>query len=339
MSNRSGTVLLAVVLTTLLLAAMTGGVLVAVMHARQMADTRVRLFVARAAAESAVAEAIGNWNTRSLANLAIGDSRSIAVSAGTVEIIRLDVASWLLEGAGFDRAAKLRAGAFVRTLQLRQLWQPFSAAASYSTAVTSGASAISTDSSLVSVHPGSSCAEAADSLAVLQPGGPADVALIPPEDRLDRFGPLIVDSLQSLADRVEHSTVDLAPRTRGASCDATAQGNWGDPQSPGSPCGDFRPLIFAPGNLLILSGSGQGVLVVAGDLTMMPGTRFVGPVLVRGETTMHDARVDGALRTTRATLSGAMVSYRACEIHRSLVGARALNRAMRRPGRWWIPQF
>jgi hypothetical protein len=34
-----------------------------------------------------------------------------------------------------------------------------------------------------------------------------------------------------------------------------------------------------------------------------------------------------------------MVSYRACEIQRSLIGARGLNRAMRRPGRWWIPQF
>jgi len=57
---------------------------------------------------------------------------------------------------------------------------------------------------------------------------------------------------------------------------------WGDPDQPGRPCGGHMPMRYADGDLDVLGGAGQGLLVVAGDLTLTSGARFYGLVIVRG---------------------------------------------------------
>lgn len=137
-------------------------------------------------------------------------------------------------------------------------------------------------------------------------------------DGLLEAGTVQVQDLRASATRVYEPgrhLRGLRPWTRGSPdggpiCDVRREDNWGDP-SGGGPCGDYRPIVHAMGDLHIEDGRGQGVLLVDGDLfvggdvefhglvvvvgtlnTTGPGNRFVGRVLVQGageagSTTLH----------------------------------------------------
>ena len=66
------------------------------------------------------------------------------------------------------------------------------------------------------------------------------------------------------------------------SCNIGDVNNWGDPKNPGSTCGGFFPIIYAPGDLSINVHEGQGILLVEGDLTVNGTFEFYGIVIVRG---------------------------------------------------------
>lgn len=152
------------------------------------------------------------------------------------------------------------------------------------------------------------------------------------------LGPLGLADLAALADRTEAGAVAAAPRTAAGECDTGAPGNWGDPADPAAPCGGYFPLIFAPADLA-LSGAGQGVLVVQGDLALAPGAAFHGAVLVTGRITVAaGAVVTGAVRAGRASVAGA-VRFDACALGRALASAPGLDRPLRPAGRSWVPIF
>ena len=89
-------------------------------------------------------------------------------------------------------------------------------------------------------------------------------------------------------------------------CDTTVRDNWGDPaaESSESGCGAYHPVILAMGDLRIGGGSGQGILLVTGDLDVDGGFLFHGLVLVRGNLTVRGAggRLVGAVRAANAAL-------------------------------------
>ncbi|HEY8470565.1 MAG TPA: polymer-forming cytoskeletal protein [Longimicrobiales bacterium] len=152
------------------------------------------------------------------------------------------------------------------------------------------------------------------------------------------LGPLGLADLAALADRTEAGAIAAAPRTAAGECDTSAPGNWGDPADPAAPCGGYLPLIFAPADLA-LSGAGQGVLVVQGDLALEPGAAFHGAVLVTGRITVAaGAVVSGAVRAGRASVAGA-IRFDACALGRALGSAPGLDRPLRPAGRSWVPVF
>ena len=63
-------------------------------------------------------------------------------------------------------------------------------------------------------------------------------------------------------------------------CNTGVLTNWGDPLNPTSPCGSYFPIIYVNGDLQLNTGSGQGVLIVNGNLTVNGGFQFFGPVFV-----------------------------------------------------------
>lgn len=78
------------------------------------------------------------------------------------------------------------------------------------------------------------------------------------------------------------SVVSPAPVVMGTACDRTRADNWGSPTS-ASPCDTYAPLIWARGDIEMRGGTGQGVLLVDGDLTLSNGAVFAGVVITRDD--------------------------------------------------------
>jgi hypothetical protein len=164
-----------------------------------------------------------------------------------------------------------------------------------------------------------------------------------PVTTFDRLGYMALSTVQQLADRQEGGVLDLMP-VGGPDCLRTASGNWGAPLDPAHPCADFFPLIYSAGDLTVASGSGQGILVVDGNLQLSAGIRFFGLVLVRGRLIMAPgAEIDGAVLVQSAALPSIIDNARIlrsdCAIARALQQSPALNHLAPRRGRSWIPHF
>jgi hypothetical protein len=117
-------------------------------------------------------------------------------------------------------------------------------------------------------------------------------------------------------------TLNLSP----LSCQTTNNRNWGDPLTPTSPCFGYFPIIYAPGNLHISGGVGQGILLVNGDLDIAGGFEFFGPVIVQGgvSSTGTGGHIVGGLMAQDATLNSSLISgnstvtFSRCAITRAL---------------------
>lgn len=97
------------------------------------------------------------------------------------------------------------------------------------------------------------------------------------------FGELTWAQLTASAVRVP-GIVTPGPSTGAGSCMASNPLNWGDPSraSPASPCESYFPVLYAPGDLHLAGGVGQGILLVGGSLTVSGGANFAGVVLAQG---------------------------------------------------------
>ncbi|HSW31861.1 MAG TPA: hypothetical protein VLH75_20425 [Longimicrobiales bacterium] len=79
-------------------------------------------------------------------------------------------------------------------------------------------------------------------------------------------------------------------------CDASGPANLGDPGGERFPCGAHLPARFREGDVTMVGGTGQGLLVVTGD-AVLSGTLYEGLVLVGGSLILRDgARLLGAAR-------------------------------------------
>ena len=123
----------------------------------------------------------------------------------------------------------------------------------------------------------------------------------------------------------------LQPRASGGSCATSVITNWGDPVGAVPECRSYFPHLFVAGDLVIEGGRGQGILTVAGDLTIRGRFDFYGPVIV-GETVSivgeggDTARIYGALVAFGTTgepsrISGStLVQYSSCSIGAAMAG-------------------
>jgi hypothetical protein len=86
--------------------------------------------------------------------------------------------------------------------------------------------------------------------------------------------------------RLEGSSGTPEPTHSLGRCEPDLAWNWGDPRTPEGPCAGRLASWFAPADLRLEGGAGQGFLVVAGDLEVV-GTRFDGVLLVGGRLTLR----------------------------------------------------
>jgi hypothetical protein len=115
-------------------------------------------------------------------------------------------------------------------------------------------------------------------------------------------------------------------------CNKHPASNWGDPlrllaSTPGVyPCANYFPVIYSNGNLHITGGSGQGILLVNGDLIIDGGFQFFGPVIIQGSFTTQGTggHINGGVMASNVNLDqsvvlgNAVINYSSCAITRAL---------------------
>ena len=153
------------------------------------------------------------------------------------------------------------------------------------------------------------------------------------------LGQLDLSTLQGRTERVVEGAIAPAPSYVQGSCDLTAPLNWGSPSDPSGPCGDHSPLVFSPGAVTIHGGEGQGVLVVAGDLRLEDGARFVGLILVGGALTVgRGSRVEGLVQANGSVTleEDALLRGSGCAVLRALEALPLLRLPIPLPHGSWI---
>ena len=105
------------------------------------------------------------------------------------------------------------------------------------------------------------------------------------DDTFLNYGDLDWAGLASMATKTGFTLHNpgVGPSFNGdGSCNTGDVENWGDPLNPGSTCGSHFPIIYAPGDLILNGGAGQGILLVEGDLSVQGQFEFYGILIVRG---------------------------------------------------------
>lgn len=153
--------------------------------------------------------------------------------------------------------------------------------------------------------------------------------------------------LVAMASKTASGTVNgVGPVTSAGSCSTSSLSNWGDPNraaTPG-PCEGYYPIIYAPGDLNITGGVGQGILLVNGNLKVTGGFRFYGPVIVRKDldTSGQGGHFNGGVMAANvnldqnAVLGNAVITYSSCVISAVLAGVAVPRPLAMRP---WLQLF
>jgi hypothetical protein len=161
------------------------------------------------------------------------------------------------------------------------------------------------------------------------------------------FGTETFASLAAAAGKVVSGSISgIAPSTIPGppiTCNTADPNNWGDALDPSGTCGNYFPIIYAPGDLDLAGGIGQGVLLVQGNLSISGSFQFYGIVVVQGLVTATDGEVYGALLTASdggvpaGSIGGtAEIKYSHCAVDRAATGA-AQPRALSE--RSWIQLY
>jgi hypothetical protein len=110
-------------------------------------------------------------------------------------------------------------------------------------------------------------------------------------------------------------------------CNYSDPNNWGEPEDPTSACWDYFPLVYAPGDLTLSGGRGQGILLVEGNLLLAGNVRFYGIIVVQGKLDATDGQVIGGVMVDNefalpASITGTtQLDFSRCVIHRAVTGA------------------
>lgn len=170
------------------------------------------------------------------------------------------------------------------------------------------------------------------------------------DDTYFEYGGITWDQLVATANKTlaggPHNNIGPTYRADG-SCNTAMDINWGDVNRnallPGR-CEGYFPVLYAPGNLKLNGGKGQGILLVGGDLEVQGGFEFFGPVIVRGslKTTGTGGHFNGGVMAANVTLEqnvvlgNAVIQYSRCAILAASMGATLPTRAIHRG---WADMF
>jgi hypothetical protein len=341
---RSGTALVAVVLITLALFAVGHALLTLSLGELAAARAGARQLEARAAAESAVQSALAGPGQAWLDSVAVDGEHvaamwSVGRAHGTSSAWRLSREAWWLEGVGHveigtSRAARLAwaLDPLERTLALdAALTAGWSADVVVAGSVEAGGASTGDPTRDVDCEPWRGELEAHYLTDPLEA-----VAVHAAGDTVPRLGFLELDDLLAAVEIPVDGIVTPTPTETLGTCAEADPWNWGDPQHAWRPCGGYLALRGSQGDLEMRGGSGQGIVVVGGNLELGAGAHFYGLAIVRGALLIaEEAQLVGAAIAYGAVRvsTGGSVRGSACWVVRSLAAQRAtLGRLRLVPG-------
>jgi hypothetical protein len=145
--------------------------------------------------------------------------------------------------------------------------------------------------------------------------------------------------------RLTSTSPNPAPIGTATSCTASSS-NWGEPNRGGGSvvgCQSTFPVIYAPGNLSLNNGRGQGVLLVEGTLTITGNFYWVGIIIVRGAldvagtpTLMGSVMVRSTTGADSRITGNANLQFSSCGSQQALAG---LGSLVRTGGRSWATVY
>lgn len=333
-ARREGFALLLCILLVVAMSVLSAGMLLVAQRETRIAAGVAGLMAARAAAEGAARRSVAAWPDTVAARLPVGGVWRIPSDAGpTVAIERLTPRLYLVRSEavherGRGGAVRARVGLLVRT---------FDAGAGLSTGAVVIAGRAEVSGGRVSGL--DACGGEAGAGIVAREvvvAGTAEVSGAPPLDTLLAPAPFAGLDPRMATVLVSASAGTPAPRADGDLC-LPGGWNWGSLR-PSHACAAHVPLVHAPGDLTVRGGEGQGVLTVAGDLTLTGGFVFHGLLRVAGVLRVHDATVRGAVHAGALEMAGGDLGYSSCAVAGALTSP-ALVRAFRPGDRWWVPLF
>lgn len=347
---RDGAALALVVLALVALTLLAHGALLLARQELRASVTAARVLQARAGAEAAVGEAWGRPDVRG--DSARPWSRTPSVSGATermswaLTVVSLGRETLLLEGRGAARGEPWS----LRSARLGWVMDPLTRTGAFRAVVEVGPGApvqlggtvdgdLREPDASASGEPG--CAAWRRVLDSIFPAGLPAVAEAPGHARGEpSLGWLASPDLLALLPHLPSASGTPVPSTSAGRCLADDPWNWGDPGDPAAPCANHFAVRASPGSLLVEGGSGQGLLVVDGPLTLR-AARFDGVVLSGGALTLSGgATVRGLVRAYGglALESGTSVVGDGCRALAALEGARdALAVTLPLPGGWLGP--
>lgn len=168
------------------------------------------------------------------------------------------------------------------------------------------------------------------------------------DETFTQFGELTWDDLVSRASLVYAGGTfnGMEPSFTGeGECDYSDRSNWGDPLDPTSACGNYFPMVYIDGDMLVQSSSvGQGILLVEGNIDLRGDFLWHGLVIAQG--TFHTEgsgnRVLGGVLASNADLydellvGGSVVQNSTCALKRAILLNSGLTRARPLASRSWI---
>jgi hypothetical protein len=316
------------------------------------------LFASQAAeaAEAGLSDALGGtYNATTLQAIPVGSSSAgatVTLASGTTytqSVDRLTSGLFLYRSVGTRQSA----GATVATRSVGTLVRLLSAQISVNAGLTalgdvlvSGNSTVSGNDATPSqwVAAGVSCPSTANVTGVRYNGtldkkGSSVIAGAPPStldpalNASNIFGATNFAALKAMRTLTVTGNISgLAPAVTGSpsKCNASVLTNWGAPTDAASPCFNYFPIVYHYGDMSISgSGSGQGILLVEGNLQIQGRVDFYGPVIVTGGvdvrgTGSDDVKFYGGILAQNVTLDdsrltgNATVNYSSCAIKRAL---------------------
>lgn len=330
------------------------------------------------AAEFGLNASLASWDNTEMTLLSIGGTKQVVYDSSakgwrdSVTITRLNATSYIIVSTG-TAVGGIQGGARRRNALLVRLSVPkidLPAALTVRGASKTGGNSLVTG---FDINPAgwTSCPVATDTLAGLASGGgslkmvgcPANNCLLgAPKSLLSspeaadtatyfEFGDEDWSSITKYATKVYEAgerASSVAPKLKGdGTCDKSWKSNWGDPAgATGGPCKNYFPIIHAKGSsssFKLSSGSGQGVLLVEGDLELSGSFSFSGPIVVRGTvTTKGTNTVRGAVAAANinggenSVLGTALITYSSCAVNRALESAIPPKRVVERA---WMEVF
>ena len=158
------------------------------------------------------------------------------------------------------------------------------------------------------------------------------------------YGGTTYNSLAAIADITlpGGTYTGMAPVAVAGVCTKTLTTNWGDPTRPGGACATYFPIIHFTDDVKLTGGTGQGIILVDGDLTEAGNFTFTGIIIARGtvRATGSSNAVTGMIMAAAVdlgdavTLSGSTsLQYSSCAVQQVLSTTAPLVAAK---GRGWV---